>query len=87
MKMSYEMNFEMCVGSKEQRAEVLAVANRALIEKGYEKFANNLVADQDDDYMIAEDTCMTFLRKKKKQKKSFLKIVKTSMELTQTPKL
>ena len=34
--MSYEMNFEMYVGKKEQRAEVLAVIRKALTEKGFE---------------------------------------------------
>ncbi len=42
--MSYEMNFEMYVGKKEQRAEVLAVIRKALTEKGFEEFANNFVA-------------------------------------------
>ena len=42
------MNFEMYVGKKEQRAEVLAVIRKALTEKGFEEFANNFVADKDD---------------------------------------
>lgn len=59
--MSYEMKFEMYVGAKEQRAEVLAVARKALITNGYEKFANSLVESKDDCYMIEENSCMTFL--------------------------
>lgn len=59
--MSYEMNFEMYVGKKEQRADVLRVAKNALITKGYEEFADNLVADKRDRYMIKEDTSMTYL--------------------------
>lgn len=58
--MSYEMNFEMYVGKKEQRAEVLAVIRKALTEKGFEEFANNFVADKDDKYMIKENTCCSF---------------------------
>ena len=59
--MTYEMNFEMYVGAKEQRADVLRVAKSALIAKGYEEFANNLVADKSDRYMIQENSCMTDL--------------------------
>lgn len=43
MKMSYEMNFEMYVGKKEQRADVLRVAKNALIANGYEEFADNFL--------------------------------------------
>lgn len=59
--MTYEMNFEMYVGTKEQRADVLKVAKSALIAKGYEDFANNLVASKSDCYMIEENTNMTYL--------------------------
>lgn len=59
--MSYEMNFEMYVGAKEKRAEVLRVAKNALIANGYEEFANNIVADKRDRYMIKENTSMTYL--------------------------
>ncbi len=52
--MSYEMNFEMYVGKKEQRAEVLRVAKNALIAKGYEEFADNIVADKFDRYKITD---------------------------------
>ena len=41
--MSYEMNFEMYVGKKEQRADVLRVAKNALIANGYEEFADNFL--------------------------------------------
>ncbi len=59
--MSYEMNFEMYVGAREQREEVLRVAKQALMEKGYVEFANNIEAAAEDAYMIAESTTATFL--------------------------
>ena len=59
--MSYEMNFKMYVGAKEQRKEVLRIAKTALIAKGYEEFANNLVENKRDRYMIEDNTCMTYL--------------------------
>lgn len=58
--MSYEMNFEMYVGKKEQRAEVLRVAKNALIANGYEEFADSFVADKSDRYLIKEISCCAF---------------------------
>lgn len=58
--MTYEMNFEMYVGAKEQRKEVLAVIKNALIANGYEEFANNFVADKRDGYLIKENTSCSF---------------------------
>ena len=57
--MSWEMNFEMYVGAREQRAKVLEVAKRALAEKGYETFANNIEANKHDHYLIEETTCFS----------------------------
>lgn len=58
--MSYEMSFEMFVGVKEQRAEVLAVAKKALIRKGYREFADRLIADKTDCKLI-RDSLGSFL--------------------------
>ena len=58
--MSYEMSFEMYVGAKEQRKEVLEVIKKALTENGFEKFANNFIANKRDGYKIEENTCCSF---------------------------
>lgn len=58
--MNYEMSFEMYVGTKEQRKEVLEVIKKALTENGFEKFANNFIANKRDGYKIEEDTCCAF---------------------------
>ena len=42
------MSFEMYVGAKEQRKEVLEVIKKALTENGFEKFANNFIANKRD---------------------------------------
>ena len=58
--MSYEMNFEMYVEAKEQRKEVLAVIKKALLENGYEKYADNFVANKKNPCLIEETTCCSF---------------------------
>ncbi len=57
--MNYEMNFQMYVGEKEQRAETLRIAKQALIEKGYQDFANKIEANKRDCFMIELDACCT----------------------------
>lgn len=58
--MSYEMNFEMYVEAKEQRKEVLAVIKKALLENGYEEYADNFVADRKNPCKIKENTMCSF---------------------------